>query len=87
MTCRDNERLATLALAHRLLLAQAVELGEQYEAMAALHSAPFDRIRPAIDDESHIRRRFDALDAQMRMFPPLVGYLEQRMRSANRRLG
>ena len=85
MTC-GNEHLETLVLAHRLLIAQAIELGERYDAMAALHSAPFDRIRPSDEDESRIRRRFDDLDAQMRMLPPLAVYLEQRMRAAKRRL-
>ena len=84
MSVHDKEQIATLALARHLLLARAVELHQRFEAMSALHSAPFDRIRPSCDDESTVRRQFDELDADMRMVAPLMVYLEQRMRAASR---
>lgn len=85
MISPEKEQLATLLLARHILLARAAELDARHEAMAALHSAPYDRIRPSPDDESNIRQRLEGLNAQMSMFPPLLVYLEQRIRKACRR--
>ena len=86
MTCHDPDRLATLVLARHLLLARALELHDRFDAMAAVHSAPIDPIRPPDEDDSRTSQRFDDLDAEMRMVSPLLVYLEQRIRSASRRV-
>lgn len=82
----ESVELATLMLARRIVLARAAALDSEREAMAAMHSAPFDRIRASTDDDAALRRRFDALDAEMARCPVLLLDLERRIDATRRQL-
>ena len=86
MLSQQAQDLTTLILARHILIAQAVEANATYEYLTALHEPPFDRLRPSIDDEETIHRRFRDVVAEIHLFPGLLADLERRIGEAWHRL-
>ena len=86
MLNQEAEELTTLIVARHILISRAMELEARYDAMAVMHEAPFDRVRPSPDDDETLRAKFEEVRGELVLVPALLLDLEQRIGAAWDRL-